>query len=176
MCPIALRSASSRPAGLRGRGRLLCSSFRRLSWIAVIGLVMLLGLLCQRVAPGCTLVRRLLSVHPAVRAVGQRHGDAGLDRHRRAAWRCTAWSAARPCRFSLAPCSKKFLTPVLDLMQTVPVFAYLVPILFLFGFGPTAAVVATIVYALPPMTRVAIVALKGCIRRDPRSRAHGRLL
>ncbi|NJO36835.1 MAG: ABC transporter permease subunit [Rhizobiales bacterium] len=46
-------------------------------------------------------------------------------------------------------------------MQTVPVFAYLVPILFLFGFGPTAAVVATIIYALPPMTRVAIVALKG---------------
>lgn len=51
------------------------------------------------------------------------------------------------------------LVPVLDLMQTVPVFAYLVPILFLFGFGPTAAVVATMVYALPPMTRVSLVAL-----------------
>ncbi len=53
------------------------------------------------------------------------------------------------------------LTPTLDLMQTIPVFAYLVPILFLFGFGPTAAVVATVIYALPPMTRVAIVALNG---------------
>ncbi len=31
-------------------------------------------------------------------------------------------------------------------MQTIPVFAYLVPILFLFGFGPTAAVVATLIY------------------------------
>ena len=33
--------------------------------------------------------------------------------------------------------------PILDLMQTVPVFAYLVPILFLFGFGPVAAMIAT---------------------------------
>ena len=36
------------------------------------------------------------------------------------------------------------MTPVLDLMQTVPIFAYLVPILFLFGFGPVAALIATI--------------------------------
>jgi glycine betaine/proline transport system permease protein len=53
------------------------------------------------------------------------------------------------------------LNPVLDLMQTVPVFAYLVPILFLFGFGPTAAVVATVIYALPPMTRMTMLALAG---------------
>ncbi|HMO70134.1 MAG TPA: ABC transporter permease subunit [Paracoccaceae bacterium] len=51
------------------------------------------------------------------------------------------------------------LTPVLDLMQTVPVFAYLVPVLILFGFGPVAAIVATVVYALPPMTRVTLLAL-----------------
>ena len=36
------------------------------------------------------------------------------------------------------------MRPVLDLMQTIPVFAYLVPILILFGFGPPAAVVATV--------------------------------
>lgn len=53
------------------------------------------------------------------------------------------------------------LRPLLDLMQTVPVFAYLVPILFLFGFGPTSAIIATIVYALPPMTRISLLALKG---------------
>ena len=52
------------------------------------------------------------------------------------------------------------LKPILDLMQTVPVFAYLVPILFLFGFGPTAAVVATIIYSLPPMTRISMLALE----------------
>ncbi|GAB4366358.1 MAG: ABC transporter permease subunit [Kiloniellaceae bacterium] len=53
------------------------------------------------------------------------------------------------------------LTPLLDLMQTVPVFAYLVPILFLFGFGPVAALVATIIYAMPPMVRITTLALRG---------------
>ncbi|MGI9400687.1 MAG: ABC transporter permease [Rhizobiaceae bacterium] len=52
------------------------------------------------------------------------------------------------------------LRPILDLMQTIPVFAYLVPILILFGFGPTAAVVATLIYAMPPMTRITILALQ----------------
>lgn len=52
------------------------------------------------------------------------------------------------------------LTPVLDLMQTVPIFAYLVPVLALFGFGPAAALVATIIYAMPPMVRVTILALR----------------
>jgi glycine betaine/proline transport system permease protein len=59
------------------------------------------------------------------------------------------------------PRFERALTPVLDLMQTIPVFAYLVPILFLFGFGPTAAVVATLIYAMPPMTRIAMLALRG---------------
>ena len=58
------------------------------------------------------------------------------------------------------PLVEKAVTPVLDLMQTVPVFAYLVPVLFLFGFGPTAAIVATIIYAMPPMTRLTIHALR----------------
>ncbi|RYH05575.1 MAG: ABC transporter permease subunit, partial [Alphaproteobacteria bacterium] len=52
------------------------------------------------------------------------------------------------------------LVPVLDLMQTIPVFAYLVPVLFFFGFGPTAAIVATLIYALPPMARVTVLALQ----------------
>jgi glycine betaine/proline transport system permease protein len=58
------------------------------------------------------------------------------------------------------PRFERGLTPVLDVMQTVPVFAYLVPILFLFGFGPTAAIVATVVYAMPPMARITALALK----------------
>jgi glycine betaine/proline transport system permease protein len=55
---------------------------------------------------------------------------------------------------------EKALVPVLDLMQTIPVFAYLVPVLFFFGFGPTAAIVATLIYALPPMARVTVLALQ----------------
>ncbi len=51
------------------------------------------------------------------------------------------------------------IDPVLDLMQTMPVFAYLVPILILFGFGPTAAIVATVIFAMPPMIRGTQLAL-----------------
>jgi len=53
----------------------------------------------------------------------------------------------------------RLLTPILDLMQTIPVFAYLVPILILFGFGPVSAVIATLIYAMPPMARVTMLAL-----------------
>ena len=38
-------------------------------------------------------------------------------------------------------------------------FAYLVPVLILFGFGPVAAMIATIIYAMPPMVRVTMLAL-----------------
>jgi glycine betaine/proline transport system permease protein len=51
------------------------------------------------------------------------------------------------------------IVPGLDLMQTIPVFAYLVPILILFGFGPTSAMIATLIYAMPPMTRITMLAL-----------------
>lgn len=54
----------------------------------------------------------------------------------------------------------KILGPILDLMQTIPIFAYLVPILFMFGFGPVSALIATIIYAMPPMVRVTTLALR----------------
>jgi glycine betaine/proline transport system permease protein len=62
------------------------------------------------------------------------------------------------------PLVRKIMEPILDLMQTVPIFAYLVPILFLFGFGPVAALIATIIYAMPPMVRVTMTALEGVPR------------
>lgn len=49
---------------------------------------------------------------------------------------------------------------LLDMMQTIPVFAYLVPVLFLFGFGPVAAMIATIIYAMPPMVRTTMLGLQ----------------
>ncbi|KJS09147.1 MAG: ABC transporter permease, partial [Hoeflea sp. BRH_c9] len=55
---------------------------------------------------------------------------------------------------------ERMIAPLLDLMQTIPVFAYLVPVLFLFGFGPTAAVIATLIFATPPITRITILALR----------------
>ena len=58
-----------------------------------------------------------------------------------------------------SPWLERALVPLLDLMQTVPIFAYLVPVLFLFGFGPVAAMIATVIYATPPMVRVTMLAL-----------------
>jgi glycine betaine/proline transport system permease protein len=58
------------------------------------------------------------------------------------------------------PAVERALRPLLDVMQTMPVFAYLVPILILFGFGPTAAIVATVIFAAPPMTRITTLALQ----------------
>jgi glycine betaine/proline transport system permease protein len=46
------------------------------------------------------------------------------------------------------------VTPVLDLMQTMPTFCYLLPLVLFFGIGPAAAVAATMIYALPPVARI----------------------
>ena len=47
------------------------------------------------------------------------------------------------------------VTVFLDLMQTMPTFVYLLPIVLFFGIGTSAAVVATLIYALPPLIRIA---------------------
>ena len=54
----------------------------------------------------------------------------------------------------------RVVQPTLDLMQTVPTFAYLVPILFLFGFGPVVGLIASAIYASPPMVRNVILGLR----------------
>jgi len=47
-----------------------------------------------------------------------------------------------------------FLRPILDTMQTMPAFVYLIPAIFFFGVGATPAAVAIIIYALPPAVRL----------------------
>ncbi len=143
---------------LSGQGSNAVQITPPLSWIAVIGILMLMGYY----AGGRRLATLVGVAFGFIALFGQWHNAMitlasiliavplgvggglllGLAGYR---WR---WAEA-------------MLKPVLDLMQTVPVFAYLVPILFLFGFGPTAAVVATIIYALPPMTRITMLALRG---------------
>jgi glycine betaine/proline transport system permease protein len=46
------------------------------------------------------------------------------------------------------------LKPVLDTMQTLPAFVYLIPAFYLFGIGPPGAILATVIYALPPIVRL----------------------
>ncbi len=48
---------------------------------------------------------------------------------------------------------EKLLGPLLDAMQTLPTLVYLVPVVMLFGIGEVSGVIATIVYALPPVIR-----------------------
>ena len=50
--------------------------------------------------------------------------------------------------------------PILDIFQTVPTFAYLLPILLLFGFGTVVGLIASILYSFPPMVRNTILGLK----------------
>ena len=66
--------------------------------------------------------------------------------------------------------TEQFIKPILSLMQTIPVFAYLVPILVMFGFGPVSALIATIIYAMPPMVHTTILALKSV---DPQIKDFG---
>lgn len=57
-------------------------------------------------------------------------------------------AAARSDRFAVV------MRPVLDIMQTIPPFVYLVPIVMLFGVGVVPGVIATIIFALPPIVRL----------------------
>lgn len=48
----------------------------------------------------------------------------------------------------------RLLRPVLDFMQTMPSFVYLIPAVMLFGLGTVPGVLATVVFALPPLVRL----------------------
>ena len=50
---------------------------------------------------------------------------------------------------------RRIVTPVLDLLQTMPTFVYLMFVIILFGIGAPNAVVCTVLYALPPIVRIA---------------------
>ena len=49
---------------------------------------------------------------------------------------------------------RTLLNPVLDLMQTIPSFVYLIPAAMLFGLGKVPAILATVIYAAPPLIRL----------------------
>ncbi len=53
------------------------------------------------------------------------------------------------------------ITPGLDAMQIVPAFAYLMPIVILFSVGPAAAVICTMIYAIPPAVRITALGIRG---------------
>ena len=68
-------------------------------------------------------------------------------------------AAARSDRFL------RVLRPVLDIMQTIPSFVYLVPIVMLFGVGNVPGVIATIIFAMPPIIRLTNLGIRN-VRGD----------
>ncbi|WP_407313522.1 ABC transporter permease [Desulfosporosinus sp. SB140] len=57
----------------------------------------------------------------------------------------------------ISACDKRverFMSPILDFMQTMPSFVYLIPALMLFGLGTVPAVFATVIFAMPPAIRL----------------------
>ena len=55
---------------------------------------------------------------------------------------------------------RRIITPVLDVMQTMPSFVYLIPVLMVFGIGKGPALFATIIYALPPLIRLTMLGIR----------------
>ncbi|MEM5502932.1 ABC transporter permease subunit [Ahrensia kielensis] len=56
---------------------------------------------------------------------------------------------------------EKILRPILDLMQTIPAFVYLVPVVMLVGIGNVSGVIVTIIFALPPLIRLTSLGIRG---------------
>lgn len=53
------------------------------------------------------------------------------------------------------------LQPVLDLMQTLPTFVYLIPVLIMFGLGPAPGLIVTVIFAAPTPIRLTYLGVKG---------------
>ena len=60
-----------------------------------------------------------------------------------------------------SPRVHRAITPALDAMQIVPAFAYLMPVVILFSVGPAAAVICTMIYAVPPAVRITALGIRG---------------
>lgn len=54
-----------------------------------------------------------------------------------------------------------FIRPVLDFMQTMPSFVYLIPVIAFFGTGKPAAIIATLIFGSPPVIRLTVLGLQG---------------
>lgn len=50
--------------------------------------------------------------------------------------------------------AKNIITPILDVMQTMPAFVYLIPVVMLLGIGRIPGVIAVVIYAIPPVIRL----------------------
>ena len=55
---------------------------------------------------------------------------------------------------------QKIITPLLDVMQTMPAFVYLIPVVMLLGIGKIPGLIAVIIYAIPPVIRLTCLGIR----------------
>lgn len=55
--------------------------------------------------------------------------------------------------------ARRVIEPLLDVMQTVPTFAYLTPLILLLGYGPQVGLIAAVIFAIPPMVRNVMIGI-----------------
>jgi len=56
--------------------------------------------------------------------------------------------------------TQALVTPILDVMQTLPIFVYLIPVVMLLGLGKVPGVIAVVIYAIPPVIRLTNLGLR----------------
>ncbi|MBK1724247.1 ABC transporter permease [Thiocystis violacea] len=61
---------------------------------------------------------------------------------------------------ALSSTAYRVVFPVLDFMQTMPAFVYLIPAIPFFGLGPVAAVFSTVIFAMPPAIRLTTLGIR----------------
>ena len=67
---------------------------------------------------------------------------------------CVAFGIPLGIFMSASDAVDRAVKPILDLMQTMPSFVYLIPVLILFGVSPVAGLIAVVIYAMPPVVRL----------------------
>jgi glycine betaine/proline transport system permease protein len=70
------------------------------------------------------------------------------------------WGVPLGILAALKPKFQRFIKPLLDFMQTMPAFVYLIPAISFFGIGATSGIFATVIFSIPPAIRLTILGIQ----------------
>ena len=118
--------------------------------------------------------RRVPAPDRRPRPVGARHGDAG-ERPRRHADHARSWASLIGIVSARNDPFRSTIRPLLDAAQTLPAFVYLIPAVALFSVGRFTAIVAAVIYAVPPVIRLVDAGIRCGLADGPRGRPVGRV-
>jgi glycine betaine/proline transport system permease protein len=127
-------------------------SLRALPWWVVVGFVGLLALAATRKPLKSALLMSAMLViglfglwDLAMQTLAIMLVSIGI---------CIAIGVPAGILMSFSKRARTLILPLLDVMQTMPSFVYLIPALMLFGLGKVPAILATVIYAAPPLIRL----------------------